>query len=362
LQSKIPTGADQSDSSEQAVEAKPSGALSDQLARIFGKQGSSHRKRVSTLLRWLIAGLVAIFLAQTLRRAWSDLSTGEHQLHMRNVDWRYVAASVALLMLSLIPASIAWLQTLKTFGQNVPWFFGLHTFFLGHMGKYVPGKAMVFVVRVGRLRKFHVEIKPTILSVFVETLTSLGTGGIIGSILLLTLSPPRWVQACAVICLICALVPLLPPIFRGVIRIAAKSKIGKMPQRIGQSITWTMMSRTCCWMAIGWLLNGMAAWLLLVGVLDASELLTMRVLATCIAAITMAAVSGFFSMLPGGAVVRELTITWLLTSIVSQPDALAFAVLLRLATIIAELAMVAITKVAEVVAHKPNDRDTEALH
>jgi uncharacterized membrane protein YbhN (UPF0104 family) len=47
-------------------------------------------------------------------------------------------------------------------------------------------------------------------------------------------------------------------------------------------------------------------------------------------------------MLPSGAVVRELVITWLLTPLVDQPTALTGAILLRLVNLLGELILISI--------------------
>jgi uncharacterized membrane protein YbhN (UPF0104 family) len=52
--------------------------------------------------------------------------------------------------------------------------------------------------------------------------------------------------------------------------------------------------------------------------------------------------AGFLSMLPGGAGVRELVTMWLMTEIVSEPVALASAVVTRLTVMLAESTMLGI--------------------
>ena len=59
-------------------------------------------------------------------------------------------------------------------------------------------------------------------------------------------------------------------------------------------------------------------------------------------AVSLGAVVGFVSMLPGGAGVRELVITWLLSSIVPQPIALFAAIAFRIANLLAEFLVVGI--------------------
>jgi uncharacterized membrane protein YbhN (UPF0104 family) len=59
---------------------------------------------------------------------------------------------------------------------------------------------------------------------------------------------------------------------------------------------------------------------------------------------SLGALAGFLSMLPGGALARELASIGVLLSIVPQPIALIATVLVRLTSIVAELTMIAGSK------------------
>ena len=300
--------------------------------------------RSKPILKWLIVLVVVAFLILTIRKAYLDVLENREHLNFSAMDWRWLLAGVLAYMIGMMPAAAAWLQTLRAFGQNVPFWFGLHTYFLGHLGKYVPGKAMVIVMRVGRLAPLGIEIKPTVVSIFVETLTSIAVGAIVGSVFVFFAPefPPAWMVAGAAICIPCSMLLLLPHTFRALLAILAKSKIGRMPRSVGDAFTWSMMIRTCAWMVAGWLIHGTAGWLVLSGIQSTPGLWTFQAWAACVSAVSLGAVVGFASMLPGGAGVRELVITWLLSSIVPQPIALFAAIAFRIANLIAEFLVVGI--------------------
>lgn len=304
-------------------------------------------KRLKPLLKWFVILVVLVFLTLTIQRAYKDVQAHRDHLDLTQLDWRLLLLGVFAYAVGMIPAAIAWLQTLFAFGQRVPFWRGLYIYFLGHLGKYVPGKAMVFVLRVGQLVPYGVEVKPAVVSVFVETLTSIGTGAILGSLFLITQrpAPPAWMTTGAVLCIPIAAVCLAPHTFRIFLTLLSKSKIGRMPRSVSQAFTWTMMLRTCSWMLLGWILHGTAGWLVLQGIHPTPELANVAAWATCVAAITLGAVVGFASMLPGGAVVRELIITWLLSQIVPQPTALVAAILFRIANLAAEFLILGVLSV-----------------
>ena len=294
------------------------------------------------IAKWGIVLLVLLFLGLTLRRAYSDLVAHREQLDVAKMAFHWIALSGLVYATGMIPASLAWLQTLRSFQQKVPFLKGMQAYFLGHLGKYIPGKTMVIVLRVGKLREIGVEIKPTIVSVFVETLTSVSTGAILGCILLLYQSPrpPDWMLWNALLCIPFAFVFLLPHTFRGVLGFLAKSRIGRMPKGVNDAFTWHLMLRTCSWMLLGWCLHGTASWLVLIGLQPEGNLWTLQAWTLCTSAISLGAVVGFASMIPGGAFVREIVITWLLSSLVSQPVALAAAVVFRVVGLVSELVLI----------------------
>jgi glycosyltransferase 2 family protein len=296
-----------------------------------------------------IASVVFVFLVLTIRKAYIDVMEHREHLDFSAMDWRWLLLGLLVYMIGMMPAAIAWLQTLRAFGETVPLWVGLHAYFLGHLGKYVPGKAMVIVLRVGRLAPHGIGIKPTVVSIFVETFTSVAIGAILGCVCLFLAPqfPPTWMMTCAAICIPCSLVFLLPHTFRLVLTFLAKSKIGRMPRSVGDAFTWRMMMRTCAWMILGWLLHGTAGWLVLSGIQTTPGLWTFHAWAACVSAVSLGAVVGFASMLPGGAVIRELVITWLLSSIVPQPIALFAAIAFRLANLIAEFLVVGVVSMVK---------------
>ncbi len=295
-------------------------------------------------IKLAIVAVVLVFLVLTIWKAYVDVMEHREHLDFSAMDWRWLVLGLMAYVVGMMPAAIAWLQTLRAFGETVPLWVGLHAYFLGHLGKYVPGKAMVIVLRVGRLAPHGIGIKPTVVSIFVETFTSVAVGAILGCTLMFFAPqfPLAWMVICAVICIPCSLVFLLPHTFRLVLTFLAKSKIGRMPRSVGDAFTWRMMMRTCSWMVLGWLLHGTAGWLVLSGIQSTPGLWTFQAWAACVSAVSLGAVVGFASMLPGGAVIRELVITWLLSSIVPQPIALFAAIAFRIANLIAEFLVVGV--------------------
>jgi uncharacterized membrane protein YbhN (UPF0104 family) len=321
--------------------------------------------RFKPLMKWFVVLVVLVFLGLTLRRAYQDLEVHREKLDFAKVHWGWILGGILLYAAGMIPAGLAWLQTLKAFQQRIPFWYGLYVYFLGHLGKYVPGKAMVIVLRAGKLHPLGVEIKPTIVSVFVETLTSVCTGAVLGGAFLLMQSPrpPGWMLLGAALGIPCCAAMLLPHTFRAILAVLAKSKVGRMPRSVSNAFTGRLMVRVCLWMCLGWLLHGTAGWLVLggmqsCGLQSEGSLWTFSAWSACVAAVSLGAVVGFASMLPSGAIVRELVITWLLSQIVSQPIALFAAVAFRICNLVAEFLMIGILMQAKTIEKRRQETDS----
>lgn len=90
-------------------------------------------------------------------------------------------------LLYLIPHTLwgtyfFWL--LKVQDAQLSWFQGVRAYFVSQFGKYVPGKAWVFFLRVLLLRPQHVPRVAVGVTATFETLTSMGAGALIGVSLL----------------------------------------------------------------------------------------------------------------------------------------------------------------------------------
>ena len=89
---------------------------------------------------------------------------------------------------------------------------------VGHLGKYVPGKAMVVVIRAGRLSGKGVPVLSGSIAVFLETLLMMAVGAAVAGVLVFVLPVSRWIAWAALLGGIAATVPTFPPILKWVVR------------------------------------------------------------------------------------------------------------------------------------------------
>ena len=88
----------------------------------------------------------AVVHASAVDQAWTEIRRQPLRLAP---GWLF---SPGLLYALGMRQGLFWHRTLRSLGQPVTLGDTLRAFFIGHLGKYVPGKAMVIVLRSGLLR------------------------------------------------------------------------------------------------------------------------------------------------------------------------------------------------------------------
>lgn len=300
-----------------------------------------------------IAVLAAVFVAVsgTFRHALDRLA--EHPWQMR-VGW-LVAAGV-LYIAAMVPMAWFWWRVLLALGQQANWPAALRAYFLGHLGKYVPGKALVLVIRIGALRPGVTSVRLGLSSVLVETLTMMAVGGALAAaISAFTVGADSRLSLFAILVAIGCGVPTIPPIARRLGRKAA-AEVRVMNEALPMGVltspavqrgmTFRLMAAgwlasVLCWVLLGWSL-----WATLRGI-GVEDVRPFADLPLMILVVALAVVAGFVSMLPGGLGVRDALLMQLLSPVCGEADALVAAVLVRLVWLLSELGFCVILEVAK---------------
>jgi len=306
---------------------------------------------------WVRLAIELAVLVLVLVFVWRSLAQALHQLR----DYRFhlqpfwLVVSGLLYLAGLLPMGIFWLSALRALGQHPHLAETLRAFYIGHLGKYVPGKALVVILRTGLIRSERVSAGVAAASIFLETLTMMAVGAFLAAGILalkphadLALKHP-YLMPLAVGLMLLAGLPTLPPVFR---RLALRMRVGRNDPNIERKlrgVTWPLMTAGWLGVATGWVLIGLSLWATLrsMGIAGLDPLLHLHFY---VAAAALAVVAGFLSLLPGGAVVREVILTAILGIYFSQvihadprqANPLVTAVVLRLVWLGAELILAAI--------------------
>src|SRR5262249_46954628 len=99
------------------------------------------------------------------------------------VSW--LVLSGVLYLASILAPAVFWHRVLIHTGQQVGFGESLRAYYISQLGKYVPGKWMVILLRRVLLTRGKVENTVVAASVFFETFTNLALGAAISTIVLL---------------------------------------------------------------------------------------------------------------------------------------------------------------------------------
>jgi uncharacterized membrane protein YbhN (UPF0104 family) len=304
---------------------------------------TTSRRSLVWMLRIAVLVIVCIGVSGTVRHALAEL--GEHEWHLKPV-WLIVSGVAYLL--GMAPVAWFWHRTLEAFGYEPPLMATTRAYYFGQLGKYVPGKAMVIILRVAAMRRWAPSMRLVIVSVFLETLTNMAVGASLAFLFsVFVLKLDAYISLIALGMAGAAGGPTLPFVLRwfgrlGAARFASNDET-KSPAEDSADVVSRLRGITfgvlgIGWIAatIGWVLFAASLWgtLRAIGVDEVQLFANMPVLITAVA---FAVVAGFLSMLPGGLVVRDAVLMQLLAPVCGEANALVAAVLMRLVWLVSEV-------------------------
>jgi uncharacterized membrane protein YbhN (UPF0104 family) len=279
--------------------------------------------------------VVLAFVWDTIDEALAKL--GQFQWDFDPLWPLWLLLAGVLYLLGLLPAGLFWHRLLLVLGQNARLGETLRAYYIGHLGKYVPGKAMVVVIRVGLIRSRRVQTGVAAVSVFLETLTMMSVGALIAAaILAVAFRRQTLLFSVALGLMVLAAVPTLPPIFKRLVRLAGVGKADPSTRAKLENLGYGTLLLGWASMSMVWVLLGLSLWAVLraAGRADAGPIGELYLYT---AGVSLATVAGFLSLVPGGAVVREAVLAKLMVPQLGEVIALVSAVLLRLVWLLSEL-------------------------
>jgi uncharacterized membrane protein YbhN (UPF0104 family) len=310
----------------------------EQTIKTVTQNSASNRRWLIWLLRIVVVIAVCLGVRGTVERALAQLS--QHDWH---VQPSWLIAAGALYILGLTPMAWFWYRTLAALGQPAPWGVTLRAYFLGHMGKYVPGKAMAVILRIAAVRRWVPAMRIAIVSTMLETLTMMAAGAFLAAVIsaFLLRTQPQFAAIAIVIAALVA-VPTMPPIIRRFARLGSQD--ANLDSNLA-GIDYRLLLEGWSAAFACWLLLALSLWATLRAI-GVDQLSPIHDLPRLVAAVAMAVVAGFVSMLPGGLGVRDLALVQLLSESCTPADALVAAVMLRLVWLVSESAACVILYIA----------------
>jgi len=261
------------------------------------------------------------------------------------VGWLALAGLLYLVGMGF--SGLYWVRLIRHLGASPGWLASARAYYVSQLGKYVPGKALALILRVGMVASPATPASTAALAAFHEVLATMASGAVVavGCSLLLPVGggmdwgaisstegrhdPGRWEYlGVALGLMVLTLVPILPPVFNRLAAVVTRPfRTGPLPEVGWASLGEGLLVTAPCWLCLG---AALGCGLLAVGA-------TLPPAAYLVASMAIAYVAGFVVPIsPGGLGVRELALSLLLARHLDAGRVALAVLLLRLAWTLAE--------------------------
>ncbi|MBQ3350565.1 MAG: flippase-like domain-containing protein [Thermoguttaceae bacterium] len=313
-----------------------------------------NKKQIFLLIKILVIVVVIAIFGRVLYKAWLDYQKMEVK---PTIDWLMLSASAGVYFIALLFPGAFWHLLLKRFNEGSsaspensvsqlelqPTGAGLNSelssrnsqlatrnstgasppglwesicaHVCGQIGKYVPGKFMVVVIRTALIKSSRTSAAVAAAAAFLETLTMMAVGAFVACLFLTyhAVQTGNWtLLAASVAMVVCAGAPTIPSVFVWIVRKIGKNKVASELLNIDKLSFGTL--------ARGWILElfcwagfALSYWLTLKAV-GVENLNLAADFPQAIGVTAFAVSAGFLILfLPGGLGARDLAFIGLMT-------------------------------------------------
>ncbi|MGU3410063.1 YbhN family protein [Microbacterium sp. M1A1_1b] len=279
------------------------------------------RARVLTAVKWAAAVVAVGLLVLGIARQWDAIIADFARLDVLTVVVGLVATVAAL-----VANMLSWRAMMAATGFRVRLAAAASIFFVGQLGKYIPGGVWSIAAQAELGRAHGLARTGSAVASLASMLVSMVTAALVGIVALLAsasdgLAHYWWLVVVVAI----GLVALTPPVLGRLIALALRL-LRRPPEAV--ALTWTGTAASMAWSVVMWLLYGIQATF----VLHAFGADSPSVFAVSTGAYAVAWLVGFLVVVaPAGLGAREGVLVLLLASVASPSGgaALALAVVSR---------------------------------
>jgi uncharacterized membrane protein YbhN (UPF0104 family) len=252
-----------------------------------------------------------------------------------------LAAALAAVAAGILATFLCWRAVLADLGGRLPVTAGARVFFLGQLGKYLPGSLWPVMAQMELGRDHQVPERASGVAVGVFLLVVVGTGLAVAAAVAPLLGPEAlhaywWLLAALPL----AVAALVPPVLNRLLALAVR--LARRPPLPAPLSTGGLL-RAAGWAVASWLAYGLHVWVL-AGQLGAGGPL---LLARATGASAAAWCAGLLLLVvPAEAGVREAALVLLLGGALTRPQATVVAVTSRLLFVVGDLGWSAVALLA----------------
>ncbi|MFI6391743.1 YbhN family protein [Nonomuraea sp. NPDC050547] len=276
---------------------------------------TARRSVVKKVVRFGFLAIALGFGTWAVASQWDAVAAGFAKL-----SWPMVAASLVAVVAALLGAMLTWRTLLADLGSPLPFRSAAKVFFVGQLGKYIPGAVWPVIAQMEMGRDLGVPRSRSAAAFFLMMPIQLATG------LLVTLGTLGWDRyGWLLLALPVILVLLEPKVVNAVIGFGLR-KLKREPLE-------RPLTRRGMLTALGWALAGWAAYGVHLYFVAPQTGLVFAIgafaLSWCLGILTF--------VVPAGAGVREVAMVAVLSPVMDRGSAIAVALVSRIVIIVGDL-------------------------
>jgi uncharacterized membrane protein YbhN (UPF0104 family) len=295
------------------------------------------KRGAKAAVKAVLGVLVLWAVGRHVARTWRDLRAHGETLH---VDPPWIALAVVLYLAALCACGLFFGRVMRSSPTPIGYLPALRAYLISHLGKYVPGKAMVVVMRVGLVTPYGARPATAAFATLYETLDMMAAGGLVAALGFAFPPTQAWAMALGGGLGVALLVVVDPLVFPRISRLLSVPFPGVGPEALPR-ITRRLLAEGLLWSLAGWVLLGL------------SQVAVVRALSPAgvaighwpavIAGVALATVAGFaVAVMPGGLGVREGVLMTALTPALGPELAVLGSLALRLTWVLGEVLVAAV--------------------
>ena len=300
-----------------------------------GKDPDRPHRELADWLRIAFLALTLLFGALFVANRWHQLTAV-----LSRLNWPTVLGSVLLGALGTFLSVLGWRAVLVDLGGKLDVSAATRVFFVGQLGKYLPGSVWSVLAQAELAKQQNVPRKSALAASILGAALSIAAGLVLAAVLL----PFGAHQAVRRYWWVIAIVPVFVLLLHPRVAGAALNRVLRLARRdpLEKSPTYAGTMRAVGWYSLGWLVLGLHAWLLVVGLGAAAG----RSLPVTVGGFALAFCIGtLFIPAPAGAGVRDVALTVALRPVLSSTAALAAALASRVILAILDFVLAGLASV-----------------
>ncbi|MFK7776701.1 MAG: lysylphosphatidylglycerol synthase transmembrane domain-containing protein [Gimesia sp.] len=303
------------------------------------------------LIKWALLALVLFFVGSQGYLLYQEQGEALSEIQIKPM-WLILSGVCSIV--AWLPSVWFWQRMMMESGESPGFWPTARAYYCGHLGKYIPGKVSVILIRVTLLKEYGVRASVAALTAAYETFAVMG----VGLVLFLALVPyvintgqlaewPAWIQSIQsrpflvpilFLFVLFVSLPILSRLLNLISKKITKSDLDASAEQKQTSISIRLLYMGVFVFLISWILHGLSLGLIIASFGNSG--LDWQEWPLWTAAISAAFALGFAALFaPAGLGVREGLITFILAGslAIGPVNAFVAALLIRIVSFVSEI-------------------------